>query len=733
MNQYDIDTEESILILDDNPDDLRILISILEEQFSNIRPFAKSKEAMQSIIYAPPSLILLDILMPNVDGYDFCIQLKQNEHLSTIPIIFASGLQDIPSKVRGLSVGAVDFITKPYQHDEVRMRVSIHLQIHRMRQQLQAQNEQLLQEVATRQQVEAKLRESQRFMDLVTANIPLVMYVYDLSLHQMVYRNRHIDLLFDGLFATQRNAPQTVFPEDRSTVQYHIQQLTSAPDDVVLECTYRIWQPDGTWLWLTHYDMVFNRTAEGLPCQIIGAALDVTKQQRTAEVFHAQQQTLTILQERERLSRELHDTVGQMLSTIKIQSQTAYDLLNAGDILHAKSLLHTLTTITGEAQMDIQDFIIGATTSQRLFTSTGDTGTPFVAIVREHCAGLAHTYGFTISLQVDESLEQLEFASNRMIHLLRVVQEALTNVRKHAHVASARVHMTQHNHLLHIQIADEGSGFEVGLPPHQNTSQTAQSLSSYGLHSMRGRMEEIGGTFHIESAPGHGTTVTLTLPLQLPPFVPSLGLRLLLVDDNVLFLESFVAMLASRGCEIVGKATNGKTAIELALTTKPDIILMDIGMPDMDGITATHHISAIEPDIPIVMLTVAADDESLFAAIQAGASGYLVKGIGIQELLVQLINIKQGDVPLSPGLATRILREFAHLASSSQTETDTTASLTKKQRQVLKLVAQGLTYQEVAENLNYSEPTIRYHMKQILKRLHLKNRAEAVSYAKQHL
>ncbi len=629
MNQHD--PTESILILDDNLDDLRILMNILQEHYSNIRPFAKSKEAMQSIAYAPPSLIMLDILMPDIDGFDFCTQLQQDKHLSTIPIIFASGLQDIPSKVRGLSLGAVDYLTKPYQPDEVRVRVNVHLQIYRLRQQLQAQNEQLHQEIATRQQVEAKLRESQRFMDLVTANIPLVMYVYDLQLHQLVYCNRPSPLLFDGLSPTQRNVSQTIFPEDRTAVQYHIQQLTAAPDDAVVECTYRIWQPDGTWLWLTHYDMVFNRTAEGLPHQIIGAALDVTKHQRTAEVFHAQQQTLTILQERERLSRELHDTLGQLLSTIKVQSQTAYDLLDTGNILHAKSLLHTLTTMTNEAQMDIRDFIIGANTSQRILTPTDDQATSFVAAVREHCAGLAHAYGFTISLHLDDALEQLELAPVRMIHLLRVVQEALTNARKHAHVASARVHMTRHNHMLHIQIIDDGSGFDVTLYPRQADSQTATSLTSYGLHSMRGRMEEIGGTFHLDSAPGHGTTVTLTLPLQQPPFVQPLGLRLLLVDDNILFLESFAAMLSTRGCEIVGKASNGKAAIELALTTKPDVILMDIGMPAMDGITATQHISAIEPDIPIVMLTVAMDDESLFAAIKAGATGYLVKSIGIQE------------------------------------------------------------------------------------------------------
>ena len=208
-------------------------------------------------------------------------------------------------------------------------------------------------------------------------------------------------------------------------------------------------------------------------------------------------------------------------------------------------------------------------------------------------------------------------------------------------------------------------------------------------------------------------------------------MKLLLADDHPLFLDGLRNLPDAHGFEVVGSAREGLEAVEKARALCPDVILMDIHMPRLDGLAALRRIKAELPAVRIVMLTMAVDDEHLFEAIRDGAFGYLLKTQDTDEFLALLAEVARGEAALSPGLAARILEEFGRQpASLSAVETAPPPSLSKREIEVLTLVAQGLTYKEAGARLFVAERTIKYHMGEIVRRLHLRNRAQVIEYAR---
>ena len=216
-------------------------------------------------------------------------------------------------------------------------------------------------------------------------------------------------------------------------------------------------------------------------------------------------------------------------------------------------------------------------------------------------------------------------------------------------------------------------------------------------------------------------------------------MRVLVVDDHLLMSEAVSNLLAAHGIEVLGVASDGLEAITLMQELNPEVILMDIRMPRCDGLSATRQIKALRPEIKILMLTTSAEDQDLFESIKSGASGYLLKSISGNAFIEALRGLEQGTPPFSPGLASRILSEFAKLsrmeeglsglASRPKDREWKANELTERQTEVLRLVAQGLTYREVGQQLSLSERTVRFHMTEIISRLHLQNRNQVLAYA----
>lgn len=206
-------------------------------------------------------------------------------------------------------------------------------------------------------------------------------------------------------------------------------------------------------------------------------------------------------------------------------------------------------------------------------------------------------------------------------------------------------------------------------------------------------------------------------------------MNILLVDDNRLMLEGLQNLLEAHNVQIAGLATDGQTAVELARTLQPDVILMDIRMPKCDGLTAIRLIKADAPDRKIIVLSTSTEDGDLFEAVKAGACGYLLKNINADTLIEALIQAQEGIPPFSPGLAEKLLKEFARLSEGNTADALPAKGLNRRQIEVLTLLSQGLSYKETGALLYISPRTVRYHMVEIMNQLHMENRAQVLAFA----
>jgi DNA-binding NarL/FixJ family response regulator len=202
--------------------------------------------------------------------------------------------------------------------------------------------------------------------------------------------------------------------------------------------------------------------------------------------------------------------------------------------------------------------------------------------------------------------------------------------------------------------------------------------------------------------------------------------RVLIADDHALFRDGIASLLRARGYEVIGEAADGLEAVEKARQLAPDLILMDIRMPKCGGLEATRLVKAELPDIKVVILTVSDSEEDLFEAIKSGAQGYLLKNLKSEVFFDFIASVAEGDSPVSPKMATKMLAEFSRLTEGKRGEKD---SLTTREGDVLRLVASGKTNKEIAADLFVSESTVKYHLRNILDRLHLENRAQVIAYA----
>jgi len=205
-------------------------------------------------------------------------------------------------------------------------------------------------------------------------------------------------------------------------------------------------------------------------------------------------------------------------------------------------------------------------------------------------------------------------------------------------------------------------------------------------------------------------------------------LRVLIVDDHALFRSGLASLLTANDIEVIGEAGGGQEGVAKARQLRPDIVLMDVKMANFNGIQATQLIKKEMPDTKIVIVTAFDDDEDLFEAMRSGADGYILKDIEGEEFIKLLSNIMEGDIAVSPWVADKIakklFRQPGRLDSSRSVN-----ELTNKEVEVLKLVAHGATNKEIASSLNISDNTVKYHLRNIMEKLNVKNRAQIAAYA----
>lgn len=210
------------------------------------------------------------------------------------------------------------------------------------------------------------------------------------------------------------------------------------------------------------------------------------------------------------------------------------------------------------------------------------------------------------------------------------------------------------------------------------------------------------------------------------------ALRVLVVDDHALFRRGIVTVLAHQdNINVVGEAVDGLEAIAKAEELAPDVILMDLNMPQCSGLEATQALQAKALQAKILVLTVSDNEADLFAAIKFGATGYILKNTEPEELVQAIYHIAQGGVIISPVMATKLLAEFRDASTGARTESTNNEkdNMSPREDEVLQLVAQGATNKEIADSLFISENTVKTHLRNIMDKLHLANRSQAAAYA----
>jgi DNA-binding NarL/FixJ family response regulator len=209
-----------------------------------------------------------------------------------------------------------------------------------------------------------------------------------------------------------------------------------------------------------------------------------------------------------------------------------------------------------------------------------------------------------------------------------------------------------------------------------------------------------------------------------------MSVKVLIVDDDDLMRAGLRAVLSSDDeIEVIGEAGDGRSALLQARAVKPDVVLMDVRMPDLDGISATRELLAVSPELKVAILTTFERDEYIFGALSAGASGFLLKRTKPEELIAAIHTLAAGDSLLSPSVTTRVIERMAGQPVAPSETSKRLDDLTPREREVLELIGRGLSNGEIAAAFFIEESTVKTHVKRILMKLHLRDRVQAVIFA----
>lgn len=210
-------------------------------------------------------------------------------------------------------------------------------------------------------------------------------------------------------------------------------------------------------------------------------------------------------------------------------------------------------------------------------------------------------------------------------------------------------------------------------------------------------------------------------------------IKILIADDHRLFREGLARVLNDvPEMSVVASASNGEEALTKATETRPNVILMDLNMPVVDGVEATRRLRVTLPQANVLMLTVSEQEQHLFAAVRAGARGYLLKSMASDELIDAIRRANAGEAIIAPGMALKLLNEFAALSPATDWQVSGGEDLSAREREVLRYVTQGMSNKEIGLALSLSPHTVKAHLRSILDKLHLRNRAEVAAWATRH-
>ncbi len=407
------------------------------------------------------------------------------------------------------------------------------------------------------------------------------------------------------------------------------------------------------------------------------------------QAVRASQERLVLAreEERKRLRRDLHDGLGPALAGLSLQVDTLRNQLP----VEASSGLLDLRSGIQSTVLDVRRMVEGLRPP-----ALDELG--LVGAVEQLAARLERPG----SLQVDVVASDLPVVPAAVeVAAYRIVQEAVTNAARHSGAGLARVALCARPGGLSVEVCDDGSG------------QVSPRPGGVGLTSMRERAEEIGGHASVEGVPGSGTTLSRVAA------DPGGGvvIRVLIVDDHPLFRDGLRGLLATvEDVEVVDAVGDGVAAVQRSLELSPDVVLMDLNLPGIPGLEATRRITKRDSGPAVLVLTMVDDDDSVTAALQVGARGYVLKGAGQEEVLAAIRTVAAGGAVFGPGAAASVLFGGRNRYA---------ADLTDREAEVLALIADGRSNPEIAAELGVSLKTVQNHVSKVLTKLQVRDRTQA--------
>lgn len=683
----------NILIVDDRPENLLALESVLEPLEERVVRARSGEEALRLVLREDFAVILLDVRMPGMDGLEVAQLVRQRPRNSDTPIIFITGDDRAGLDMdRGYEAGAVDYIVKPFVPAILRSKVSVFTQLRRKSMEIERQAREI-HEMRETQRYEEARRESERRFRLMADAAPVLMWVAGPD-GRFLYVNAgwttftgrsDADEIGEGWLSG-------VHPEDRGSVSAALEAALRGPGRVELE--FRLRRHDGTWRWLLCHALP-RFEPDGTPAGLVGSCVDFTERirmeeqlaelnrtleervaQRTAEAERraellrilASELTHAEQRERRRVAHMLHDHLQQILVAALMRLDSLLPRL--GEAPHLET---ELTRLRGLLQQSVD-------TSRSL---TVELSPPILydgglaPALRWLGRSMGEKHGLAVECDFEFPVEPT--AEHYGVLVFQAVRELLFNVIKHSGAQTARLVGRSGDGWLRLTVVDDGRGFEPDEVPRRPSAEE----TSFGLFSIRERLEVLNGALEIESQPGEGSRVTVVVPLdaaaggaeegagermdgaaELPAAPeaaagrprrprrrrrrPGERIRVLLADDHKILREGLAGLLREQAdLEVIGEASDGATAIEMTRNLQPDVIVMDISMPGINGVEATRRIVRESPATRIVGLSMHEVEDMGPALVSAGAETCLSKD-GASETLVRAIRGAAGLPPEPP-------------------------------------------------------------------------------------
>jgi PAS domain S-box-containing protein len=503
-------------------------------------------------------------------------------------------------------------------------------------------------------------------------------------------------------------------PEDRQRAETQARMVT--PGELpTFEREIRLRCKDGSYKWILARGKVISVDEQGNPRQSTGTLRDIDDLKRAQDRLIEGQKKLAILQEREQHTLELHDNLAQVLGYLAISSRAVRDQVEQGSLTAALSQLNTLSLAADSAIHDVREHIANL---KPLEDAQG-----FTAVLKLYLARFERITGLRVYLSLPANLIDDILPEEASFHLLRIIQEALSKSRNHRGVLSAQITFSLSGKFLHVLISDDGVDVETkGI---QNEAE---------LQILLEHAELIGASLEIRSTNGENTQVIITIPyLSLKKGNLELdGVTVVIAVDHPLVAEGLQTMLLRFGMKIVGTAQDGNEAIRQAEALQPDIIILDIKNSFHGDSLAVSPIKQASPRTQVVMLSATAEDENMVKAVNEGASAFFLIDQSPEELPQILQAVLSGKTIMTSKLASQLAARSVpdeHSPEDLAHDQLLKEGVSIQQIDVMKRIAHGQTYRQIANELHISESGVKYHLERIQTILNLSGRAEVVAYA----